>query len=54
VDDPSDLGTLCAGKSATFSACPTAADDIALMAFTSGTTGKPKAAIHTHRDVLAA
>ena len=35
-------------------ACPTAADDIALLAFTSGTTGKPKAAIHTHRDVLAA
>jgi 2-aminobenzoate-CoA ligase len=25
-----------------------------MMAFTSGTTGKPKAAVHTHRDVLAA
>ena len=37
-----------------FDACPTAADDIALLAFTSGTTGKPKAAVHTHRDVLAA
>ena len=24
------------------------------MAFTSGTTGKPKAAVHTHRDVMAA
>lgn len=35
-------------------ACPTAASDIALLAFTSGTTGKPKAAVHTHRDVLAA
>ncbi len=35
-------------------ACPTAADDIALLAFTSGTTGKPKAAVHTHRDVLSA
>jgi len=53
-DDPTDLGTLCASKSGLFAPCPTAADDIALMAFTSGTTGKPKAAIHTHRDVLAA
>lgn len=52
--DPQDLGALCAGKLAGFDACPTAADDIALMAFTSGTTGKPKAAIHTHRDVIAA
>jgi 2-aminobenzoate-CoA ligase len=29
-------------------------DDIALLAFTSGTTGTPKAAIHSHRDILAA
>jgi 2-aminobenzoate-CoA ligase len=37
-----------------FFACPMAADDIAMMAFTSGTTGKPKAAVHSHRDILAA
>ena len=34
--------------------CPTSADDIALLAFTSGTTGSPKAAVHTHRDLIAA
>ena len=48
------LETLAAGKDAAFAPCPTAADDIAMLAFTSGTTGKPKAAVHTHRDVLAA
>jgi 2-aminobenzoate-CoA ligase len=52
--DPQDLGALCAARPGAFLACPTAADDIALLAFTSGTTGKPKAAVHTHRDVLAA
>jgi 2-aminobenzoate-CoA ligase len=34
-------------------ACPTSAEDIGVLAFTSATTGKPKAAVHTHRDVLA-
>lgn len=34
--------------------CATAADDVALLAFTSGTTGQPKACITTHREILAA
>ncbi|MCG2594899.1 AMP-binding protein [Ramlibacter sp. XY19] len=53
-DLPGSLAVRAAQKQGDFAACPTAADDIALLAFTSGTTGKPKAAVHTHRDVLAA
>ena len=51
---PDSLEQRTARKQGGFAACPTAADDVALMAFTSGTTGKPKAAVHTHRDVMAA
>jgi 2-aminobenzoate-CoA ligase len=54
MDAPGSLAVRAAQKDGDFTACPTAADDIALMAFTSGTTGRPKAAVHTHRDVLAA
>jgi 2-aminobenzoate-CoA ligase len=53
-DAPDSLEARAAHKPDAFTACPTAADDIALLAFTSGTTGKPKAAVHSHRDVLVA
>jgi 2-aminobenzoate-CoA ligase len=36
-----------------FKPLDTAADDTALIAFTSGTTGNPKATMHFHRDVIA-
>tara|TARA_R110000868_G_scaffold2321_2_gene17236 strand:- start:39731 stop:41335 length:1605 start_codon:yes stop_codon:yes gene_type:complete len=42
-----------ASKPAKFTAADTARDDVALLAFTSGTTGVPKACAHFHSSVLA-
>ncbi len=39
-------------KPKTFDAVRTGRDDVALLAFTSGTTGQPKATMHFHRDIL--
>ena len=39
-------------KPKSFEAIKTGRDDVALLGFTSGTTGKPKATMHFHRDLL--
>jgi 2-aminobenzoate-CoA ligase len=51
--EPDDLAQRARAKSADHTAVNTAADDVAMIAFTSGTTGRPKATMHFHRDVLA-
>src|SRR6202034_4390063 len=40
------------GKSVRFAPTPTGRDDVALLGFTSGTTGEPKVTAHFHRDLL--
>jgi 2-aminobenzoate-CoA ligase len=42
-----------AAKPATFDDVATASDDVCMLAFTSGTTGRPKATMHFHRDVMS-
>jgi 2-aminobenzoate-CoA ligase len=49
----SGLAARCAAKDGVFRAVQTAADDVAMLAPTSGTTGQPKVTMHFHRDVLA-
>ena len=47
-----ELDRAALSKPVRFTAVPTGRDDVALLGFTSGTTGKPKATMHFHRDIL--
>jgi 2-aminobenzoate-CoA ligase len=50
---PDALDHLMMGKPASFEAVGTFAEDVCIIAFTSGTTGTPKGTVHFHRDVMA-
>jgi len=47
-----ELDRLALSKPVRFQAVETGRDDVALLGFTSGTTGEPKATMHFHRDIL--
>jgi 2-aminobenzoate-CoA ligase len=47
-----ELDRVALDKSVRFEAVNTGRDDVALLGFTSGTTGEPKATAHFHRDLL--
>jgi 2-aminobenzoate-CoA ligase len=47
-----ELDRVALNKDVTFDAVRTGRDDVALLGFTSGTTGEPKATMHFHRDLL--
>ena len=48
-----ELDRAALSKPVSFAAVLTGRDDVALLGFTSGTTGVPKATMHFHRDILA-
>ena len=48
----SELDEAALEKSVKFKSVKTGRDDVALLGFTSGTTGEPKATMHFHRDLM--
>ncbi|HIG08487.1 MAG TPA: 2-aminobenzoate-CoA ligase [Alphaproteobacteria bacterium] len=48
----SELDEAALEKSVKFESIKTGRDDVALLGFTSGTTGEPKATMHFHRDLM--
>ena len=51
--DDTTLDALMAGKPERFAAADTDRDEIAMIAYTSGSTGVPKGCVHFHRDILS-
>jgi 2-aminobenzoate-CoA ligase len=47
-----ELDRIALSKPVRFDAVKTGRDDVALLGFTSGTTGEPKATMHFHRDLM--
>lgn len=52
VNHDAELDRIALNKPVRFEAVKTGRDDVALLGFTSGTTGEPKATMHFHRDIL--
>ncbi|WIY24747.1 AMP-binding protein [Parasedimentitalea psychrophila] len=52
MNHSAELDHLALEKPVQFEPAKTGRDDVALLGFTSGTTGKPKATMHFHRDLL--
>ena len=53
TNDADSLESRMRSKPSGFKNCPTSQEDVAIIAFTSGTTGQSKGTMHFHRDLLA-